>query len=85
LLAGGGLRRLIRFLLQTSNQAWQCAPCRCCTQSTRSGNAACFGRGFRLHEKGFIDNPVSKTKSVVFTEEGLEESKRLFEAMFTKE
>ena len=31
----------------------------------------------RLHEKGMIDDPVGKTKSVVFTEEGLAESKRL--------
>lgn len=36
----------------------------------------------RLHEKGYIDDPVSKTKSVVLTEEGLRESKRLFEEMF---
>ncbi len=38
----------------------------------------------RLHEKGFIDDPVNKTKSVVFTDEGLREAKQLFEAMFTK-
>jgi hypothetical protein len=25
----------------------------------------------RLHEKGMIDNPVSKAKSVVFTREGV--------------
>jgi hypothetical protein len=37
-----------------------------------------------LHEKGFIDDPRNKTKSVVFTEEGLERSKRLFETMFTR-
>jgi hypothetical protein len=36
----------------------------------------------RLHQKGMIDNPVSKTKSVVFTAEGLERAKTLFEAMF---
>ena len=29
----------------------------------------------RLHEKGFISNPASKAKSVVFTEEGLAESR----------
>ena len=33
----------------------------------------------RLYEKGFISNPKGKTKSVVFTEEGLAESERLFE------
>jgi Domain of unknown function (DUF6429) len=36
----------------------------------------------RLHQKGMIDNPVSKTKSVVFTEEGLERAKKLFATMF---
>jgi Domain of unknown function (DUF6429) len=38
----------------------------------------------RLHEKGMIGNPVGKAKSVVFTEEGLRESERLFEQMFMK-
>ena len=38
----------------------------------------------RLHEKGMIDDPVGKVKSVVFTDEGLERSKALFEAMFKK-
>jgi len=36
----------------------------------------------RLHEKGYISDPVGKAKSVVFTEEGLAESKRLFEELF---
>jgi len=36
----------------------------------------------RLHEKGYITDPVSKTKSVVFTEEGLRESERLFRVLF---
>jgi hypothetical protein len=38
----------------------------------------------RLHDKGMIDNPVGKVKSVVFTEEGLERAKALFEEMFEK-
>jgi hypothetical protein len=38
----------------------------------------------RLHEKGMIDNPVSKAKSVAFTEEGLRRSKELFGRMFMK-
>jgi hypothetical protein len=38
----------------------------------------------RLHDKGMIDNPVGKVKSVVFTEEGLERAKKLFEEMFKK-
>lgn len=37
----------------------------------------------RLFEKGFILDPVGKTKSVVFTEEGLREAKRLLEEMFS--
>jgi hypothetical protein len=38
----------------------------------------------RLHEKGMIENPVGKAKSVEFTTDGLRRSKELFEAMFTK-
>jgi hypothetical protein len=36
----------------------------------------------RLHDKGMIDNPVGKVKSVVFTQEGLQRAKALFEEMF---
>ena len=32
----------------------------------------------RLHEKGYIGNPKSKTKSVVLTKEGEELSRELF-------
>jgi hypothetical protein len=38
----------------------------------------------RLHDKGMIDNPVGKVKSVVFTLEGLERAKALFKEMFEK-
>jgi Domain of unknown function (DUF6429) len=38
----------------------------------------------RLHEKGYISNPQSKAKSVVFTEEGLERAARLLEVLFGK-
>lgn len=38
----------------------------------------------RLYEKGFITDPVGKTKSVVLTEEGEQKSKQLFEAMFVR-
>jgi len=38
----------------------------------------------RLHEKGFITDPKSKAKSVVFTEEGLQESQRLFTKSFRR-
>ena len=36
----------------------------------------------RLHDKGMILDPVGKVKSVVFTEEGQERAKALFEKMF---
>ena len=38
----------------------------------------------RLHEKGFISNPVGKAKSVVLTERGLRESERSFHKLFAK-
>ena len=38
----------------------------------------------RLHDKGMIDNPVGKVKSVVFTDEGLQRAKTLFKEMFEK-
>jgi hypothetical protein len=38
----------------------------------------------RLHDKGMIGDPVGKVKSVVFTEEGSQRAKMLFEEMFEK-
>ena len=38
----------------------------------------------RLHEKGFISDPVGKAKSVTVTEEGLRRSEELFEKLFGK-
>ena len=38
----------------------------------------------RLHEKGYTDDPVSKAKSVMLTDEGAEQSKRLFEKHFMR-
>jgi len=38
----------------------------------------------RLHDKGMIHNPVGKAKSVLFTEEGIAESERLFRERFAK-
>jgi Mn-dependent DtxR family transcriptional regulator len=38
----------------------------------------------RLHEKGYISHPRSKARSVVFTEEGLEQARRLLEMLFGK-
>lgn len=37
----------------------------------------------RLHEKGYIDNPINKSKSVWLTDKGLKESKEFFEKFFT--
>jgi len=38
----------------------------------------------RLHDKGLIHDPVGKTKSVVFTEEGLARAIALRDTMFKK-
>lgn len=37
----------------------------------------------RLHEKGFIADPRGKAKSVVFTENGLNEARRLLEQLYS--
>jgi hypothetical protein len=39
----------------------------------------------RLHEDGYIDDPRSKAKSVLLTDEGVERSKALFEKHFAKQ
>ncbi len=39
----------------------------------------------RLHERGYMTDPRSKAKSVVFTEEGLQRAKRLLETLFCKQ
>jgi tetratricopeptide (TPR) repeat protein len=36
----------------------------------------------RLHAKGFISDPAGRAKSVVFTDEGLVEAKRLYQKLF---
>ena len=38
----------------------------------------------RLHESGYIADPVSKAKSVTLTDDGAKQSKRLFEKHFLK-
>jgi hypothetical protein len=38
----------------------------------------------RLHEKGFIGNPVGKAKSVFVTDEGVKRSEELFRQFFGK-
>jgi hypothetical protein len=37
----------------------------------------------RLHEKGLISDPRGKAKSVVFTDEGLVEARRLLNELFS--
>jgi len=39
----------------------------------------------RLYDKGYISNPVGKTKSVGMTEEGFLKAKELFERHFLKQ
>jgi hypothetical protein len=43
-----------------------------------------WGAMERLHNKGMIDNPVGKDKSVVLTDEGLQRSRELFVKHFGK-
>ena len=38
----------------------------------------------RLHEKGYIGNPVGKAKSVALTEEGKARAEELFRKLFGK-
>lgn len=38
----------------------------------------------RLHRKGMISNPAGCTRSLVFSEKGEGEAKRLFRCLFTK-
>ena len=38
----------------------------------------------RLHDKGYITDPVGKAKSVALTDEGLREAERLFKKLFEK-
>jgi len=38
----------------------------------------------RLHEKGFIQDPKNKNKSITFTDEGIDQAKRLFESKYHK-
>ena len=38
----------------------------------------------RLHEKGYISDPIGKAKSVILTDSGRREAERLFEKLFTR-
>jgi hypothetical protein len=48
--------------------------------ATAPGNPS-IGKRCGLHEKGYVTEPVRKAKSVLFTKQGLRESKRLFEVV----
>jgi len=58
------------------------------THEREEGFGARAWKGFdwgtmnRLHEKGFITNPVGKAKSVGMTEEGFKKSESLFKKYF---
>lgn len=61
------------------------------THERHEGLGARAWKGFdwdtlnRLHEKGYISNPVGKAKSVGMTEEGFLRAKEIFERHFVKE
>ena len=61
------------------------------THNREKGYGARAWKGFdwdtmnRLHEKGFISNPVGKAKSVVMTEKGFQRAKALFFQYFKKD
>jgi hypothetical protein len=38
----------------------------------------------RLHEKGYISNPISKSKSVMLTDEGIKAADALVKKLFSK-
>ena len=56
------------------------------TNDSKYGSSAWKGHDWdalnRLHEKGYIGNPVNKNKSVVLTEEGRAKSRELFAKLF---
>ena len=51
----------------------------------RTWKGHCWDAMNRLHEKGYIDDPKSKAKSVWVTPKGVAESERLFREMFETE
>lgn len=61
------------------------------THEIQDGIGARAWKGFdwdtlnRLHEKGFISNPVGKAKSVAMDEESFRKAKELFEKFFVTE
>ena len=50
---------------------------------TRAWKGIDWDASNRLHERGFIDDPKNKNKSVVFTEEGLARARASAERLFS--
>jgi hypothetical protein len=48
----------------------------------RAWKAFDWGAMNRLHQHGYISDPVGKAKSIVFTDRGLRESERLLHELF---
>jgi hypothetical protein len=67
---------------RSTRQCWRCCISLCTTTGAWKGFD--WDALDRLYEKGMIDDPRNKAKSVWLTEEGLAESERLFKAMFCK-
>jgi hypothetical protein len=53
-------------------------------EESRAWKGFDWGAMDRLHEKGYISDPRSKAKSVVFTKEGKERAEELLEKLFGK-
>ena len=51
---------------------------------TRAWKTIDFGVMDRLYEKGFIEDPRNKNRSVAMTEDGVKRSLELFERVFGK-
>lgn len=51
-------------------------------EDTRAWKSLDWDAMARLHEKGYITDPVGRAKTVTFTDEGLRESERLLMALF---
>jgi hypothetical protein len=51
-------------------------------EGTRAWKSFDWDAMARLHEKGYISDPVGKAKSITFTTQGLQEAERLALAQF---
>lgn len=51
---------------------------------TRTWKSFDWGAMDRLYQEGYISDPKSKAKSVVFSKDGLERAKSLFEKHFSR-